>query len=291
VRFDSLFGSSANQVPLNATVLSAKLILNTPKNVTGTDYGSVDIFRAHRMLIDWTESATWNSLGGGVATDNIEAATTASFSAVPYVDGGPCIFDVTSDVELFKAGTANRGWLLRPSTTGTGDGWTMKSSKYAADATLRPALEIVYALPAGPSPYSLWATSKGLTPANNSPYADPDNDGVNNAAEFAYNLNPLVADAAPLPIGGSAGLPAPRYAANVSGGVLYVEFVRRKGTNAVGLTYTVQFSGNPIDSWVNGATPTVTSLNADWDRVTVRDSVNGPNASRFAKVTVALTGN
>jgi hypothetical protein len=285
VRFDNLFGAGVNQVPANATIHSAKLLLNTPLNTTGVDNDSNDTFRLHRMIADWTDTATWNSLNGGVAQDNVESAVTATFSAVPDVDGGPTIFDVTGDVTLFKAGTANHGWVIRPSTAGTGDGWTFKSSEYAANPALRPTLEIVYSVPL--SPYAAWALARGLTGANNSPVADPDNDRANNLTEFAYNLNPLHADAAPIPPNGTNGLPAARYLSNVSSGVLEVEFPRRKGTSAVGLTYTVEFSGN-LTTWSAGLPSTVTSLNSDWDRVRVRDSAMGPNESRFARVVLTF---
>ncbi len=285
VRFDNLFGAGVNQVPANATIHSAKLLLNTPLNTTGIDNDSNDTFRLHRMIADWTDTATWNSLNGGVSQDNVESAVTATFSAVPDVDGGPTIFDVTSDIGLFKAGTANRGWVIRPSSGGTGDGWTFKSSEYAANAALRPALEIVYSVPL--SPYAAWALARGLTAANNSPGADPDNDRANNLAEFAYNLNPLLADAAPILPSGTNGLPAARYLPDVSSGVLEVEFPRRKGTSAVGLTYAVQFSGD-LTTWSAGLASTVTSLNSDWDRVRVRDSAMGPNASRFARVVLTF---
>jgi hypothetical protein len=139
----------------------------------------------------------------------------------------------------------------------------------------------VYSVPL--SPYAAWALARGLTGANNAPAADPDNDFANNLAEFAYNLNPLLADAAPIPPSGTNGLPAARYLSNVSSGVLEVEFPRRKGPSAVGLTYTVQFSGD-LTTWSTGLAPTITSLNADWERVLVRDSVIGPNPSRFARV-------
>lgn len=43
------------------------------------------------------------------------------------------------------------------------------------------------ALPA----YNSWATGKGLTTANNAKSDDPDNDGSNNLAEFAFNGDPL----------------------------------------------------------------------------------------------------
>ena len=285
IRFDNLFGAGVNQVPTNAIIHSAKLLLNTPNNTTGTDYDSNDEFRLHRMIMDWSDTATWNSLTAGVSQNNVESASTATFSLVPDVDGGPAIFDVTSDIDLFKAGTANRGWLVRPSTTGTGDGWTMKSSEYAADPALRPALEIVYSLP--PTPYSTWAAVRGLTAANNGANANPDLDRADNLAEFAYNLNPLVSDAQAITPTGTNGMPAARYLANVSGGILEVQFPRRKGTNAVGLTYTVQFSSN-LTAWAAGQPQVATSLNADWDRVTVRDALPGPNASRFARVLLTL---
>jgi hypothetical protein len=290
VRFNNLFGSGVNQVPTNATIHSAKLLLQTPANTTATnttatDYDSNDAFRLHRMLIDWADTATWNSLSGGVSQNGVESAATASFSLVPDIDGGPAIFDVTADVELFKAGTPNRGWVIRPSTTGTGDGWTLTSSEYASNPALRPALEIVYSVPL--TPYFTWAAARGLTAANNSPNANPELDRADNLAEFAYNLHPLVADAQSIVPAGTNGLPAARFLSNVSSGILEVEFVQRKGPSAAGLTYTVQFSGN-LTTWSPGLTPVVTSLNADWDRVTVRDAAPGPSPSRFARVLLTL---
>ena len=285
VRFNNLFGSAANQVPSNAVIHSAKLLLHTPANITGADFDSNDLFQLHRMIADWSDTATWNSLSAGVSANNVEAATTASFALVPDIDGGPAIFDVTADVELFKTGTPNRGWVIRPSNVGAGDGWTMKSSEYATDPALRPTLEIVYSVPL--SPYAVWASSHGLNGANKDPNADPDLDGADNLAEFAYNLNPLVADAIPVAPTGTNGLPAARYLANVSGGVMEVEFIRRKGPTAVGLTYTTQFSGD-LSAWSAGLAPVITSLGADWERVNVRDAVPGPNVSRFARVVLSL---
>ena len=288
VRFDNLFGPGVNQVPTNATIYSAKLLLNTPVNTTGTDYDSNDTFRLHRMIIDWADTATWNSLSGGVSQNDVESATTATFSSVPDVDGGPNIYDVTSDIDLFKAGTPNRGWVVRPSSTGTGDGWTMKSSEYTADPALRPALEIVYSVTnTSNSPYFIWAAARGLTPENNAPNANPDQDGADNLAEFAHNLDPLLADSQPITPSTTNGLPAARYLSGVSGGILEVEFPRRRGSTAVGLTYTVQFSSDLVN-WSAGQSPMLTSINADWDRMTVRDALAGPNPNRFARVRLTL---
>jgi hypothetical protein len=74
-----------------------------------------------------------------------------------------------------------------------------------------------------------------------------------------------------------------RYLPNVSGEILEIEFLRHKGSTAVGLTYAAQFSSNLLNSWVAGLLPTVTSINAAWERVVVRDSVAGPHAMRFGK--------
>ena len=147
IRFDNLFGTAPGQVPTGSTILSAKLILQTPRNAGTADYDSDDSISIHRMIRDWTDTATWNSMTSGVSNNNIESATTATFTLVPDVDGGPAIFDVTSDIALFKAGAANnRGWLLRASS-GIGDEWTFKGNDVLADVTLRPTLEIVYSFP------------------------------------------------------------------------------------------------------------------------------------------------
>lgn len=284
VRFDNLFGSGANQVPTNATIHSAKLLLHTPLNASGADNDSDDTFRLHRMIADWTDSATWNSLVSGISNDGVEAAATASFSAVPDVDGGPTIFDVTGDIELFKAGTTNRGWAVRPSSGGAGDGWTLRSSENTGDPALRPTLEIVYSLPV--VTYGTWSLASGLTGLNNAPEADPDLDGANNLTEFAYNLNPLVADARPVTPSGISGLPSPRYLGNTSSSILQVQFIRRKAAPAAGLAYAIQFSADLV-TWSSNQTSAVTSLNADWERVIARDTAS-LNPNRFARVVLAL---
>jgi acid phosphatase len=285
VRFNSLFGTNTGQVPTNAIIHSAKLILFTPLSPLGADYDSDDTFRAHRMILDWNDSATWNSLNNGVNTDNIEAANVPTFSLVPEVDGAPAIFDVTSDLELFRTGTPNRGWLIRPSSAGTGNGWTFKSSEASDDPTQRPTLEIIYSLPL--TPYMAWAALNNLSGADSDPNADPDQDSASNLTEFAYNLNPRLADASPLAGNSTSGLPAAYYLPH-SGGVLEVEFLRRRGPTAVGLTYEAQFSDGFDGPWAAGQAPTVTPIDADWERVRVREAGNGPDPRRFGKVVVTL---
>lgn len=282
IRFDDIFGSAPNQLPTNATIHSAKLLLHTPLNASGTDNDSDDTFGVHRMISSWSDAATWNSAVNGIGFDGVEAASAASFSAVPDVDGGPTIFDVTADIELFKAGTANRGWVVLPSSGASGDGWTFRSSENPSEPSLRPTLEIIYSLPT--LNYAKWASMAGLAGGNDSPNGDPDGDGAINLTEFAYNLNPLVADARAFSPPGTNGLPSARY---LSGGVIQVQYLRRKATTVSGISYSVQFSSDLI-TWSSNQTTAVSSLNGDWERVLVRDAMPGPNPRRFGRVIVTL---
>ncbi len=278
IRFNSIFGTGAGQIPTNATIYSAKLIFHTP---SGGSSQSINTFRLHRMAADWTDTATWNSVGSGISPDGIEAVAAPSFSLIPTLDGGPAIFDVTSDVELFRGGTINRGWALLP-YNGT-DGWTFMSSE-AANASQRPGLEIVYTLPVTVPPYIIWANSHSLTGTNALTSADPDLDGIPNIVEFACNLDPNVSDAKPLGTNGVSGLPVGKY--NVAGNYLEVEYLRRKGSAATNLTYTVQFAKTPTGpTWSPSVSPVITPIDSEWERVKTRDIVTGAT-NRFGKVVV-----
>ena len=117
--------------------------------------------------------------------------------------------------------------------------------------------------------------------------SDPDRDGANNLAEWAFNLNPTRPDIAALTPGtGTAGLPSIRLTGTGSAQHLTVEFVRRKN---VALTYTVQFANSPAGASFLSAVnaPTVTPIDANWERVIVEDSVTtGDQAVRFGRVRV-----
>jgi phosphatidylinositol-3-phosphatase len=285
VRFDALVGAGANQVPANATIHSAKLILSTPANGASDNFDSNDTFRLHRMMINWADTATWDSLTAGVSNNDVEAASATTFSLVPDVDGGPAIFDVTSDVELLLAGTANYGWVVRPSSTGSGDGWTLKSNETTSDESLRPTLEIIFSVPSVATPYSTWASAKGLTAANAANALDPDRDGLTNLIEFAFNLNPLSPDSRLVLPGGTTGLPNVALAPVAGGRSLEISFLRRKGVS--GISYTAQFATNFV-GWTPGLAPSVVSVDADWERVTVRDAAGVTEARRFARVLIAV---
>src|SRR6185436_9617990 len=69
LRFDNIFGSGPNQIPIGSTINSAVLRLTSSgANANGSPV------TMHRMLVDWNEAtATWNSMSGGISADGAEA--------------------------------------------------------------------------------------------------------------------------------------------------------------------------------------------------------------------------
>ncbi len=137
-----------------------------------------------------------------------------------------------------------------------------------------------------PDTYSLWATAAGLTGTAAQLHATPRGDGVANLLKYAFNMNPAGPDTRTLTPGtGTAGLPAISLTGSPSARILRVEFLRRKGS---GLTYntrkTTSVNANPWQPLTD--TPTVTSMDATWERVVYEEPVTG--ARWFARVEVAL---
>jgi hypothetical protein len=136
IRFDNIIGNNVGQIPPGATILSATLTMRT------TDAGNSP--NLHRMLVDWNESSTWNSMNGGIQFDNVEAATTADAT---NIGGGPAgsdrVINVRAAVQAWANGTPNFGWVLNP--TGT-DGQDFNSSE-AGDQGTRPKLDVRFTEP------------------------------------------------------------------------------------------------------------------------------------------------
>ncbi len=186
VRFANLFGPNAGQVPLNATILSAKLSFWTG---SGASDVSASLLSIHRMLIPWSDGDTWDSLVDGVSADDTDAALADSFTEVPEVNDAPVIFDVTADIAAFLAGTPNDGWLIRDLGS---DGWDADSSESAKETT-RPTLQITFTVPVAAG-YASWQLAKfgaDAGAAGSLLEDDPDLDGSTNLLEYALNTNPL----------------------------------------------------------------------------------------------------
>jgi len=282
VRFDNLFGPTSDRIPTNAVIVSAKLILWTG---AGADDDTKDLISVHRMQIDWSDDSTWNSLNAGVAFDEVEARAAATFTHYPNVGDIPAIFDVTADVNAWRLGAPNRGWVLNPDSGGS-DGWIFKSSETTSDASLRPTLEIAYTLPA--TTFDAWASQNGLVGEAANPTADPEGDRVINLLEFAFNTNPLQSDPSFVPGIGTAGLPIVRNIGPGDAGRLQLEFVRRKISSGSQISYEPQFSADLL-TWITATSmDSVSSIDATWERVLVSDPVASAPA-RFARVRIVVS--
>ena len=108
LRFDNIIGNGPGQIPSNAIIVSAELLLNVRDAGDGSPL--------YRMLIPWdATNDTWNTLGGGIQPDDIEArGTYDSALGVPAVNGdsgiGAVSVGVTADLQAWVNGTNNYGW-------------------------------------------------------------------------------------------------------------------------------------------------------------------------------------
>ncbi len=136
LRFSNLFGNVAGQIPLNATLQSATLQLQVTN-------GSSNTMNLHRMLANWSDSDTWNSLGTGVQNNGVEALSTADATSgtVPI---GLLSINVLSSLQAWQGNPgSNLGWVILP--TGS-DGVDFNSS----EGTTKPRLVVTY-IPQTPS--------------------------------------------------------------------------------------------------------------------------------------------
>lgn len=120
--------------------------------------------------------------------------------------------------------------------------------------------------------------------------ADPDRDGIPNLMEHAFNLSPLQSDASILTAGtGSSGLPLIRR--TESPPTFSIQYIRLKPSTNPELIYLPQVSSSPDGAWsAFTGTETVETIDENWERVTVMESVKGQQ-TRFGRVKVSTSGN
>ncbi|MCQ9374710.1 DNRLRE domain-containing protein [Methyloversatilis sp. XJ19-13] len=159
IRFDGLFGNGISQIGSGFTVVSATLTLNVFNPGSG--------FTVHDMLTDWAQgSATWNSFGGGVQADGVEASVASLFSigannGAENVANGVLVIDVTATLQGMAAGNLpGYGWALLPFTSGT-NGIDFDTSEYSV-TSLRPLLSVEIAPVPEPETYAMLLAGLGL---------------------------------------------------------------------------------------------------------------------------------
>lgn len=141
LRFDNILGDGPMQIPTNAIIVSADLVLN----VSNGGHGSP----LYRMTAEWDgTNSSWNSMNSGTpaaqgTADSFWGVTDLSGSTA----GGAVEFSVTADVQIWANGTEpNYGWWL--------PGWPFSNDSTAiapgesTDVTIRPLLRVKW-VPAG----------------------------------------------------------------------------------------------------------------------------------------------
>jgi alpha-tubulin suppressor-like RCC1 family protein len=130
-----------------------------------------------------------------------------------------------------------------------------------------------------------WAGIYGFSGPEAAPLAEPFHDGIPNLLKYAFNIPLTGPDVAPIIPGTSnGGLPA-MGVDNTSGvpNSVRIEFIRRKNS---GLIYTPQYGYTLTSFMPTTATPVVTSIDANWERVVVDQPLNPGQAAAFCRVAV-----
>jgi hypothetical protein len=128
-RFENIFGSAPNQIPVGAIIQSATL--------TYTVFDAGNLANVNEVSVDWPGEVTWNDFGSdpGVQADEYGNFVGTAFGSAT----GTYSIDVTASLSGWAMNpSANRGWIFRP--TGT-DGVDFRSSEYAT-AGSRPRLVV-----------------------------------------------------------------------------------------------------------------------------------------------------
>ncbi len=140
LRFDNIFGPTPQQLPTDATVVSAQLRLQTGSAVAVD--GTTQLVALHRMRIPFSAASTWNTFAGGVDTDDVEAEASAEFTATPRFANDVARFDVTPTLLDIAAGGSNDGWLVKLAGT---DSWRFVLSESTTSIAGRPTLHVTVA--------------------------------------------------------------------------------------------------------------------------------------------------
>ena len=121
--------------------------------------------------------------------------------------------------------------------------------------------------------------------------SDSDMDGIKLLLEYAFNLNPVSADFKILEQGnGTYGLPLINLIPSGTESVLQIEYIRRKASTNPQISYFPEFTTSLTGAeWEVQTAETVTSIDADWERVVVSDLVGTSTSNkRFGRIRVEV---
>ncbi|MGK7888728.1 MAG: NF038122 family metalloprotease, partial [Leptolyngbyaceae cyanobacterium] len=132
IRFDDIFGDTANQISGSDVINSAILEFDV------TDGG--DSLEIYELFRSWTGSDTWNSLGNGIQTDGMEASSTMLTATGLVSSSNTLQIDVTASLQAWQADPSqNFGWLMH--STGS-DRVTLSSAEDTGNTAPRLIIDV-----------------------------------------------------------------------------------------------------------------------------------------------------
>jgi len=169
IAFDEILGQAgdAGTIPAGAKVIRAMLTLDVAEDVDGIFNPE---FHVWEMAREWNEQSTWNSMGDGLAEDDLGEYLGAFLGDnVPDSDTLRRV-EITSAVQRWVDGAPNHGIAILPEIiSGNDDGISIWTSE-ASNGLFRPTLEVIFEPGAPRDP------------------ADINNDGLVDGADLALVL-------------------------------------------------------------------------------------------------------
>lgn len=287
-----------------ATLVSAGRLL--VENITGSATGSGQVTVKTGATIGGTGRITPSSLvveSGGVVSPGSDGVGILSISGNCAIAGGLAIdvsgtncdtvtvigsLDLTGG-SLSVNGTPISGVPYTIATyTGALTGTLVVPSGYVLNTVENGKIKVSFGTQA--SGYATWAqatfsASQLADSLISGPADDPDKDGLVNLLECAFNTSPLTPSNLTLsPATGTKGFPLISTVGSGTTTRLRIEYIRRK----TGFSYAPEVSGSLFTSgWTApSGNPTVTSIDAIWERVTVEDTAITGQLKRFGRVKV-----
>jgi hypothetical protein len=137
LRFDGIVGLAPGQIPPGTTIERAVLTLTAEGANANSGTGAA----LHRMLVPWSETSSFTSLGAGVQLGVEALASPDALTGAIFSSKGTRSFDVTPSVQAWVNGAVNHGWVLVASGT---DRIEFRSSNWGQGAE-RPLLTVRFA--------------------------------------------------------------------------------------------------------------------------------------------------
>lgn len=145
----------------------------------------------------------------------------------------------------------------------------------------------IVAPPPTATAFANWAAAANLSALDSDPLAAPQSDGIANLLKYAFRMNGSGPDVTVLTSGtGTTGLPFIALERSGTTAVLHFEYLRRKNSS---LIYIPRKSLD-LQTWLplSSTTPTVTSLDAEWERVVIAEPCDPAAPASFGRVEVMM---